>query len=303
MQTSEPGITFLERHEGVVLKAYRDPVGILTIGAGLTKASGVIDPKPGMVITRAEASRLLALSLRSNYEPAVARALPGVSQFAFDGAVSFHFNTGGIGRASWVKAFRQGDLTDAKRRIKLWNKGGGRVLPGLVRRRAEEFDLIAFGDYSSGAVEVAHAATQAKIVVALQNDELAEVRTALRHLGYDPGAMPVRIDVKAIRAFQKDHDLTVDGIVGRATLSTLQRMIDARAKAKTTAVTTTGGAAGAAGGSAADVLPLEQAFYAGGGVLVIGLMVAAYVAWRYRDAVAVKVQSRFPKLAAKLRGL
>ena len=51
MQLSDKGLAFLETHEGVVLKAYRDPVGVWTIGAGLTAASGVVKPKAGMVIT------------------------------------------------------------------------------------------------------------------------------------------------------------------------------------------------------------------------------------------------------------
>lgn len=45
-QTSPEGLAFLERHEGVVLRAYRDVVGVWTIGAGLTAASGVVKPQP-----------------------------------------------------------------------------------------------------------------------------------------------------------------------------------------------------------------------------------------------------------------
>lgn len=36
----------------------------------------------------------------------------------------------------------------AEKRLSLWNKGGGRVLPGLTRRRREEFHLIRYGAYS-----------------------------------------------------------------------------------------------------------------------------------------------------------
>ena len=104
MQTSAEGVAFIERHEGVVLTAYRDPVGIWTIGSGLTAASGVVKPKAGMKISKAEAARLLSKALATNYEPAVARTMPGARQHEFDGGVSFHFNTGAIGRASWVRA-------------------------------------------------------------------------------------------------------------------------------------------------------------------------------------------------------
>ena len=65
MDISEPGIAMLEAEEGVVLRAYRCPAGVWTIGAGLTAASGVVVPQAGMVITPAEASALLARALES----------------------------------------------------------------------------------------------------------------------------------------------------------------------------------------------------------------------------------------------
>jgi GH24 family phage-related lysozyme (muramidase) len=77
MQTTseEKGIPFLKAHEGVVLTAYRCPAGKWTIGAGLTAASGVVTPRAGMTITRAEASHMLKQALARNYEPAVRQAI------------------------------------------------------------------------------------------------------------------------------------------------------------------------------------------------------------------------------------
>ena len=149
--TSEMGIAKLERDEGVVLRAYRCPAGVWTIGAGLTRASGVVDPKPGMVITREEARRLLRLARAANYEPTVrdvmVSPLGAANQWEFDGALSFHFNTGALKRASWVEAWRRRDWSQVMHRLARWNKGGGQVLPGLVRRRAEEYELMHFGRY------------------------------------------------------------------------------------------------------------------------------------------------------------
>jgi hypothetical protein len=90
MQTTseDKGIAFLEAHEGVVLTAYRCPAGVWTIGAGLTAASGVVTPSPGMTISRAEAGRLLKLALARNYEPAVRNAMGPVDRGNFEhGAV------------------------------------------------------------------------------------------------------------------------------------------------------------------------------------------------------------------------
>ncbi|SFJ36227.1 glycoside hydrolase family protein [Albimonas pacifica] len=303
MHTSEKGVAFLERHEGVVLKAYRDAVGVLTIGAGLTKASGVVDPKPGMTITREEASRLLALALERNYEPAVRDEMPRAEQHEFDAGVSFHFNTGAIARASWVDAWLLGEWDLARSKLLLWNKGGGKVLPGLVRRRGEEFTLLRWGVYH-GAPPAAGDVRVAREVVPLDPTELAAVRTGFASLGYDPGEGLAGVAVEVVRAFQADHDLTVDGIIGRATLSTLQRMLDARKKAATTAAV--GGGAGTTAPIAAETAAAAGDFpawaeWVAWAVVALALARLAWLAWSYRDAIAARVQGVAPGLAARLR--
>lgn len=283
MQTSQDGIQFIERHEGVVLKAYRCPAGVWTIGAGLTAATGVIHPKAGMTITREEASRFLAMALRK-YERRVEAAMPGAVQREFDGGVSFDYNTGGIARASWVGAWKARNWAEVKRRLALWKKGGGRVLPGLVRRRKEEFELIRWGNY--GEAQVTRSA-DVKIVVPIEPETLRAIKSELTRLGYD--WTPI-----AIRDFQRDHDLTADGIVGRATLSTLQRRIDARAK---TQLTATGGAS--AVGTAA--LPADLPSWAPALAIGAAGVIALLLALQYRDVLAAKIHHRAPKAAALLR--
>lgn len=298
MGVSHEGVKFIERHEGVVLKAYRDVAGVWTIGAGLTAASGVVTPKHGMKISKQEASRLLRLALARNYEPAVRREMPGASQSAFDGGVSFHFNTGAIGRASWVDAWRRRNLPLMRDRLGKWVRGGGRVLPGLQRRRKEEADLIEYGVYGPSDGLPKRRPGAAQITLRLSDAELAAVRAGLRTLGYDPGDDPRFIAMEAAIAFQRDHDLTVDGILGRATLSTLQRRLDAR---RTAAQTVGSGGAGAAatqapgiGGTLPDTVILV-------GVGVVTALVLLWLAWRYRDVVAAKLQRISPRTATWLR--
>ncbi|TNF21856.1 MAG: lysozyme [Rhodobacteraceae bacterium] len=298
MKTSPKGIAFLERHEGVVLKAYRDPVGIWTIGAGLTKASGVVVPKAGMQITRSEASRLLSLAFGRNYEPAVERAMPKASQHEFDGGVSFHWNTGAIKRASWVKAWRSGDWARVLSGLRAWRKGGGKVLPGLVRRREEEFRVIRYGDY--GTPTTSPATGLARVVVTLTASELAAVRAGFAKLGYEPGDDTRGVLKDAVTDFQHDHDLTEDGIIGRATLATLQRRLDAVKQAAAGA--TGAGAAGAAGVLPEGAIPdLPAADWAAWIALALCLAWLARTAWNYRDVIAVKVQGRLPGTARFLR--
>lgn len=283
MQTSPQGIEFTERHEQVVLKAYRAPEGRWTIGAGLTAASGVVKPRAGMVITREEARRLMMKAL-AKYERRVAAAMPAAEQHEFDGAVSFDWNTGAVNRASWVKAWIKRDWPEVKRRLALWNKGGGRVLPGLTRRRAEEYDLIHHGIYRRSGYGRANGV---RIVMVMAQDEAEAVRAAFVNLGYEWSEA-------GVRAFQGDHDLTVDGLVGRATLSTLQRRIDASRGAKNVA---TGGAIGGGTLAMPDTLPVEVPWLC---LALLGLG-AIYLAYHYRDVVAAKIHRRAPRLAAKLR--
>ena len=308
MQTSAKGRADLKLHEGEVLKAYRCPAGILTIGVGLTSASGVIKVRPGMTITREESDRLLTEALRRNYEPRVEKAMTQLmgstvrrpTQHEFDGGVSFDFNTGAIDRASWVKAWRVQDWVMVEAGLKRWTKGGGKVLPGLVRRREADYQLIRYGRYQSdkATLPVQVSPKEARITLPLSRAEIAEVWEAFRKLGFNPGPSFDHIDVSAVRAFQAKHDLTVDGIIGRATLSTLQRALDARGKA----VPAVGvpGVAGASQISGADDI-LTGLPWLSDAVLVLGGLYALWLAWRYRDQIAAAIQSPLPRLAAFLR--
>ncbi|MCB5204236.1 hypothetical protein LH464_17355 [Neorhizobium sp. T786] len=317
-RVSAEGRSFLYGHEGVVLRAYRCAAGDLTIGAGLTTASGVVTVKPGMTITAEENDRLVDLALSKNYVPGVLKALgSSASQDALDGGTSFHYNTGAIGRASWVKDFRAGNSAGTRKGLAAWKKGGGKVLPGLVRRRAEEADVILLGKYPHWVMKGVTARPAdhvlfATFVVSVTPGEIEAIRTGFRSIGFEPGAVTGKVTRVAVEAFQKAYDLSVDAKIGRATLSTLQREIDARSKAKT-AVTTTAVStpvAAGAGEAATNVdpytidltaLPDTAGLWLGGAVLAAGLLYGAWLAWHYRDMIAVRLAPRFPKTAAFLR--
>lgn len=301
---SDRGIAFLERHEGVVLRAYRDPVGIWTIGAGLTAASGVVTPRAGMTITPAQASAMLSEAIERRYAPAVLARMEGCLQHEFDGGTSFHFNTGAIGRASWVEAWRRGDAADTRRRLAMWKKGGGRVLPGLVRRRREEADLILKGDYGDGQPAAKAVRNQAAGWVAPMDESMIpEIADGLREIGYASVTLPSgSLARAAVEAFQRDHGLTVDGVVGRATLSTLQRRLDVASKAKTGGATGAGSAAGATSSTAVGDPQLADTLALAGWIgIAVATLYLLWLAYRYRDAVAAKINRRLPRLAALLR--
>ncbi len=304
MQTSAKGLAYLEYKEGVVLKAYLCPAHRWTIGAGLTAASGVVKPHAGMIITLAEANDLLSRALRQKYEPSVAEAMPRAVQHEFDAGVSFHWNTGAIRKATWVKRWRADAAAELIRAgLMAWNKGGGKVLPGLVRRRKEEADMLLLAAYAG--VKLAEPRTgNARWALALTIDEITRIREGFRKLGYDPGPDADGVRTAATVQFQADNDLKADGIIGRATLSTLQRALDARSKAQPAAVAT------AASGGATVALPDQPASDVPGltdlpwlpeAALGLAALYALWLAWRYRDQVATTIQSRLPRVAAFLR--
>lgn len=207
-QVSRKLVDFVAGEEGLVLRAYRCPAGVLTIGAGHTSAAGAPKVTAGMTITRAEALAILESDLEK-FAARAAATLPGRRDHEIAGATSFDFNTGKVTSATWPKLLRAGRRAEAETSLKSWTKGGGRVLPGLVKRRAAEADII-FRDawpFTGTVTEAPKADTS------WQAD--------LRKLGY-------ATDGDGVRAFQKAHRLAVDGIVGAATRATIRRALDAR---------------------------------------------------------------------------
>ncbi|EPK7549339.1 TPA: lysozyme [Enterobacter hormaechei] len=144
MQTSEKGIALIKEFEGCKLTAYRDSVGVWTIGYGWTKP---VDGKPiraGMTIRQETAERLLKTGLVS-YESDVSRLVKvGLTQGQFDALVSFTYNLGArsLSTSTLLRKLNAGDYAGAADEFLRWNKAGGKVLNGLTRRREAERALF-----------------------------------------------------------------------------------------------------------------------------------------------------------------
>ncbi|MDE4176347.1 lysozyme [Phaeobacter sp. PT47_59] len=156
MKTSDEGVIALIGHEGVVPGPYLDSVKVLTYGVGHTAAAGSPDPArltPGMPDNLdAELVRVFGVFRRDleKYEAAVASAIKvPVAQHEFDAAVSFHFNTGAIHRASWVRSLNAGDRAKAAAQIMNWTKPRE-----IIPRRQSEQELFATGKYPAQGVTV-----------------------------------------------------------------------------------------------------------------------------------------------------
>ena len=144
MKTSQVGINLITSFEDLVLTAYDDGVGIWTIGYGTTVYPNGIRVKRGDTCTKAQAVSFFQHDLR-RFEVAVNQAVKVVlNQNQFDALVSLAYN---IGEAAFkgstlVKQLNAGNSKAAADQFTVWNKGKGKVLGGLVRRRAAERALF-----------------------------------------------------------------------------------------------------------------------------------------------------------------
>lgn len=133
-------------HESIVLEAYRDSVGVWTWGVGVTNASGHrIDRYRDNPQSIARCLEIYIWLLREKYAPAVRAAFAGyaLTEAQFAAALSFHYNTGAIGRAGWVRLWKAGDIDRARRAFMEWRKP-----PEIIERRQKECDLFFDGIWS-----------------------------------------------------------------------------------------------------------------------------------------------------------
>lgn len=147
MNASAQCVDLVKHFEGLYLKAYLCPAKVWTIGyghTGLKHKDGTV--KAGRKITEAEAEALLMQDLNTKYAPDVERLVTvPLAQHEFDALVSFHFNTGSLGKSTLLKKLNAGDKASAAEEFLRWTRGGGKVLPGLVRRRKAERYLFQTG--------------------------------------------------------------------------------------------------------------------------------------------------------------
>jgi lysozyme len=144
MKMTKQGLDLIKQWEGFRAKAYRCPAGVWTIGYGHTSMAGKPDVKPGMAISKAEGERILMNDLRV-YEAGVRSAIKvNLTSNQYSACVSLCYNIGvGAFRRSSVARFcNRSQWKNAADAFALWNKAGGKVLPGLVRRRAAEAALF-----------------------------------------------------------------------------------------------------------------------------------------------------------------
>ena len=160
MKVSPAAIQMIKHHEGVRTKPYRCPALLWTVGVG-----HVIDPKHtaipfnerkdlpipagwDRVLSMGEVDAILSQDL-GRFERGVLRLCPAAAgrQGVFDSLCSFAFNVGlgSLQRSTLRMKTNRGDYEDAADEFLKWTKAGGKVLPGLVKRRNDERALYLSG--------------------------------------------------------------------------------------------------------------------------------------------------------------
>lgn len=132
-------------HEAIVRQAYKDSVGVWTWSAGITSASGhsveryIGNPQPMQRCIE------VYLWLLERYADDVREAFKGhkLNEAQFTAALSFHWNTGAIKRAAWVRHFKTGNMAAARKGFMAWSKPRE-----IIGRRQKERDLFFDGKWS-----------------------------------------------------------------------------------------------------------------------------------------------------------
>ena len=207
MKVSNDCISLIKQFEGCKLTAYKCPAGVWTIGYGHT--AGV---KEGMKISQAQAELYLLDDLQK-YADKVNKydSKYKWKQNEFDALVSFCYNIGNIDQLT-ANGTRSRQVIAKK--MLLYNKGGGKVLAGLVRRRNAEYAL--FTQTLKEEFPILRKGNKGYYVGYLQEK--------LNSFGYNCGSVDKIFGSKtlaAVKAFQKAQNLVVDGVVGPKTWAKL----------------------------------------------------------------------------------
>jgi len=144
-QINDAALNLIKEFEEFRPDAYLDPVGIVTIGYGTTAAAGVgIAPKMGMRITEADATEYLMRAVAKfggHIAPAITRPTND-NQWGAMVSLAYNIGPGAFNKSSVVRRFNAGDVQGAADAFMMWDKAGGKVLRGLVRRRDAERKLF-----------------------------------------------------------------------------------------------------------------------------------------------------------------
>lgn len=138
-------VAFVAAWESLRLRAYDDGGGVWTIGYGHTK-----DVRRGDTCTEEQARAWLDDELTETSNAVEDMAPESLLQHEFDALVSFAYNCGApaLHGSTLLARVNEGRMEDAATQFVRWNKDGGKVVRGLLARRAGEVLMFTFGEYT-----------------------------------------------------------------------------------------------------------------------------------------------------------
>lgn len=140
MKINERGREIIKRFEGLRLDSYRCPAGVATVGWGHTGP----DVRIPMTITVGEAERLLDADC-ARFEAVLSAMLEGCptsdDEYSAMGSLMFNIGPGRFATSTLLKRHKAGNKVGAANAFLSWVFGGGKKLPGLIRRREAEKEL------------------------------------------------------------------------------------------------------------------------------------------------------------------
>jgi len=146
-------------HEAVIRQAYKDSQGVWTWSVGITNASGHnVERYIGKPQPLEHCLAVYAWALQK-YAKEVLEAFKGhpLTKAQFTAALSFHWNTGDIKTATWVRRWKEGDIQGARAAFLWYNKPAS-----IITRRTKECELFFDGKWSNNGIVVEYTRLTAK---------------------------------------------------------------------------------------------------------------------------------------------
>jgi lysozyme len=152
LEYSSAGLALTRSFEGLRLEAYQDSGGVWTIGYGHTGP----EVRAGLRISEAQSEALLREDLAAAVNCVRQAVREPLAQHQFDALADFCFNAGrgNFLRSTLLRDVNLGEFESAAAQFGLWVHAGGKVIPGLVRRRAAEAALFSGQQCPQASTEV-----------------------------------------------------------------------------------------------------------------------------------------------------
>ena len=136
-------IDLIKQFEGFRSESYQDTVGVWTIGYGTTRINGQ-PVTAGMTITQQQALELVQQEVNKlTRQINIIVAVP-INDNQLNALVDFAYNLGfnALKTSTLIRKLNAGDYNGAADQFDRWVYAGGKILPGLVRRREAEKQLF-----------------------------------------------------------------------------------------------------------------------------------------------------------------